>query len=85
MATQIKRIVVYYKSVPQSLSSYVARNKRLTLTKDGSTMLSGVTCAKLIITVEIKNDHTDKEEILKISNLLDSLQRNNQIFAYESL
>ena len=81
----MKRIVVYFKELPGSLLDHINKDKFLTFTKDGVGKCNGIACPRGIITMDLLNDHRDDDRTLKLTNLLETLSRNNQIFSYRTI
>lgn len=82
MGVMMKRVIFIFKDLPKSLEEHVAKDKHMNLTKDGAVMLSGIPCARAIITIDWFNDHRDKDRIAKLTNILTSLQRQGKIFEF---
>jgi len=76
------RIIIYYKDMPKYLEDHVAHDKFLSLTKDGAAQFGGISCARAIVGIRQFNDYTDKERLTALLKVLDTLQKNNQIFAF---
>jgi hypothetical protein len=83
----IKRIVIYYRDLPESLIKFVALDSNMTFVKDGSYMCDaiGKKAPRLSITIKSskeKNPLIDKKRLDLLIQEVTVLERSGQIISY---
>lgn len=82
MKKRIKRIAIYYRSMPLILEQMVAQNDDMRLLKDGVFTCNGVRCPRATMSLDWTGSKADIDRLKALALLLGELEANNQIAAF---
>ena len=79
----IAKFIIFYRELPHVLLTTYAADEKCRLTKDGVQKCGTLMQPRATIILESKGNLTeDKKRIFNFSNLLDELEKNNQIISF---
>ena len=76
-------IVVYYRDIPAILLAVVAKDGKMSYSKNGIVTKDGKSNPRLTVHIDTTgNESTDKKRVKEIVELLEELEANNQIISF---
>lgn len=82
MAKRLKKIAIFYRSLPAVLEHHVLKDKEMSLLKDGIFTHDGVRCPRATIAIEWDGSKAAQERLERLVRLLEELEKNNQIATF---
>ncbi|MEM4379112.1 MAG: hypothetical protein QXL01_00295 [Thermoplasmatales archaeon] len=82
-----KKVAVYYRDFPESLSKHISADGKMSFVKDGSLLCEEIGKRMPRITIIMKSakktDHLDdKKRLIELIQLLENLKKTNQIISF---
>lgn len=82
MIKRLKKVAVFYRDMPAALDYFIQTDGKMRLLKDGVFSTNGVRCPRATISMEWTGSETEKERLEALTRLLEELEANNQIVAF---